>query len=1246
MADRDQVPRQLIVADPYITGESVLRVSRTTTAAGNQQAGLTLDQPDPEASTLVGDIRPTLSGRPERTRSGTILVGEGGATGNGRWSWSRDGDDTDVDFRFRQKPSVVGKRPDCLAHALVGPPWWNEPEARVLADGRVLLLFMEQTSRYYDHDVAVGWSTSWKYAWLDPETDTWTNPALVTGLGDWDYTGTEISAGPYWTGFDFVVYPDTGEVVAVVVGGYVSTGNPHESVGAVYTSTDSGATWRMRSRILTSGVNPTLVVDAFGEEFKCCAAELTETGRLCVLLSTSAGIYAMASDDRGKTWSGQQLDDGWLLLYQSTDAAPVGGVERQAMSMRRMRNGTLLAYHQRNAERISTGAPVSGFFYLSIDGATWTEIEHDTDPYHELMDVAIVERPDGFPWMYGTIHTLYPSTYSGGAPAPVQLDELVQVAIARRDPEPTTSIDTLCPSGGAFNVHFMHLLVDAGQAGVARPNAPAGLYTTIDTPYPTIDGFANITAVRYRGQVLVIATTLNENDTEQGLVVYRVDFAQPMQERMEPKLDFFGLAGRRLAGYYRTWDCYADPNNWGFTRVFTGGGGVITVPNAEGGYWASTAAAVQNYWTDTTLPFAASSFTGVVRSVLRVTSGGSTTTPDVALLMVLGDGAGNFAGWVVKFEVSGSDLLAQLADAHGGDIGSGATITDGKDVWVEVLVGMWEITGSSTIDVEAYWRPYDRDNDPDWLVGYTPIGVGTLTTTTSSTERASFGHISSNSTGDADWKSFHIWRKDGTVSAGPSVPDSPLIQRPTTYRDEEAESVRIDRGQHGINNDAGTYNYLRPAQMIRYPAQFMTDGVRVEWRGEAIADGEIGWLTRYIYAGAHLFDESTPQREWRSNDDGVQIEIVLDAELTMGTGGVFDFDAVAVFGKNWHTFRVELNSTDSWGTPDFSVRAGVPGVLTPPAVQRHTHLFDAIAGATATIVVSDHRCRVVTAAAAARDGYTFRPHRFASKESGPRYYAVFIDAPSEGQHAVFRIADNDRDTLFFYTDPISYGVPGSATRVAIFSDRVAWDLRTAIRAAYPSGLARRYARIVIEATDHADPDEDFSRAGMIILGTATKLGPGIEYGYTVAPASGNVVTVAPTGASFRQRNHAEIRTWTLDSPGLPPAKEPTARSNANLEQGRQSWQRVVDLLRRLEVDGDVAALVFDGIAAESDPDAAGELLLTDPYDCAPVRVSSAGSAQQLGYMGRERPELGTGTGTHCVPRPVAAVRRIALTEVL
>lgn len=1230
MANRDQVPRYLIVQDGNVDDGALVRVSQTSASQTNEEAGLAVDQPDRSSSTIVGDIRPVISGSPEAAFSGRIEVAQAGAEGNARWSWMRDSDDQDKDFRFRQKPGVVGKRPDCLVYGDTAGPWPNKPKVRPLNDGSLLLLYMEQDVEFFFQSVAAGgWTTTFKYAQLDPATDTWSNPGSTAGLGDWPTLARpfNIDNGPYWTSFDFVVYPDTGEIVAFVAGGYESFAGPVYGVAATWGSVDGGASWRMRSRLDTSSTG----VDG---KFLDVATELTESGRMVALAVADDGVYSYVSDDRGRSWSLQIIDDGWSGgIYQSFSGV-YQGAKRQTISMRRTRSGVLFAYHVINAERIATGDYVNRFFRMSVDGVTWDEVEHSTVDF-AWMSVGVVVRPDGYPWVYGAYH----EQITAGVRE--YFDELGQVSIVTRDPAPGMTEDQISPDGTTGATHTIHPIVDPGTGGAGRANNPSTPYSQI--LLPDLDGFAEVSACRHRGQVVLVATTWNTNDDEYSLSVYRLDFMQPIQERFEGDSDTIGATARYLSGFSRIWDCWGDPANWGFALTRPGAGtGAVTVPNAEGGYWSTAATGTANYWSDTTLPYPSTSLTGIVRCVLRVNSGGSTTATDIAIRQVMSDGV-DFAGWDLIFGVSGNDVVAKLVDDSGaGAIGATATLVDAKSEWIEVLVSMYELTGFSDVYISAYWRMYDRDNDVDWFDGYSEIASGTLVRHGSSAEVVEFGHIAGAAVGQADWKCLHQWRHDGGSSGGQKVEFSPLAQVAAGYVDEESETVRIDFDAEHVVNDSGAYNYMRPAQAVSHPAQYIEKGLRTSWRGEALAAGAIDLSTRYTFSGGSLVSNTTPQKEWRSVTDDVDVELVFDAEAAMGPGATWDLTAIAVFGRNWHTFRFEANATDSWGAPTVSLRAGIPGIGLP-AIDRSTHLLDFLNGIGGTIfIVGAFSVRVTTTSGNANLGQVFRPHRFASKASGPKYYAVFLDSPSEGQHATFRIRDNTHDTLVFYTDPIAYGVSPSASRMAIFSDRVAWDMSAQKRVNFSGFWNHRFVRLLIEGTDHADADEGFTRAGTLILGRATPIGPGIEYGFGFGYSAGSTREPTPTGATFRQRDHSARRQWSLDSPPLLPANEPNAKENQDINQARQSWQRIVDLVSRVEINGELCALAFDGIAAEGGGGADGEQLLSDPLDCALVSVASGGSVDHLGYTGSTRPEVGG--DTHCVPRPIAAVRQLTLTE--
>lgn len=1244
--DRDNVPRYLIVGDPQLTAETVLRVSDTTTAQDNEQAGLEVQQPDERTSTLVGDIRPVLSGEPERESAATLAIVAAGAEGNMRWGFVRDGADDDADLQLRQSPGVCGRRPDVLSHSSSATAHWHSPRMVSLIDGSLFLAYMNQTESFTARDIATGWLTIFNFHNLATNSDTWTNAALADGLGDWGFTGLEIDTGPFWTDWDVVQYPDTGELVAIVVGGYVSTTNPHNPIGAIYHSTDNGATWVMRTRLVFEGNNP-LIELALGEEAIAVAMERTETGRLVVLMGTTGYLVALNSDDRGRTWTAVILET-YATTYESGDSSPVDGVQRMALDLVRLRSGVIFGYQAIGAVRQSDSKPVVAFFWMTADGVTWSDVEHDSDGDNSLCGVAVVERPDGYPWVYAALHNVY-----GVSPGSFEtVDELVQIAIATRDPRPGDDIDDLAPAGGSpGNLHHFHLLCDAGRNLANRPNAPAGELNTL-SPDPTFDGFIGVGACRHRGQVVLATVVKNESSTTRiaSVVVYRVDHHQPLQERLEPNVgDSIGAVSRSILGYGATWDCYQDPTAWRYTNVATGGSGAIVHLNADGGYWRSIAAAVQNYWSDTTLPWPAANHCAVLRAVYAGISGGSITDPQIGLLIELDDGS-TFVGAVLQLEVAGNDYKLQLTDTKNGDVDGVTTFTDMKGKYLEVFIAIWR--EGTTRNVECYARCHDRTEDPDFLVGYTLVARGTLQTDASGTERINFGHISSSSTGEARWKTIQVWRGDTGIT---TLDSSPLAQRALEWTDNESENVRCDRGEFTIHNDSGMWNYMRPAQGISYPAQWVQDGVSVEWRGEAAVEGTIAIASRYLYGGRNLVNQSSPQAEWRSSTDGTAVEIVFDAALhgAIGGGGGGGFssggrtsarwqiDAIAFFGRNWPVCKVQFNATDDWSAPAISLRAGIPGA---GIMDRCTHLWDLLVSSGYTITLGAWRVTCATPASTAAGDRLWRPHRWASKANGTKYYACFFEEPSSGRVAVIRIIDNDRDTLELAANPATEGI-ASPTRIAIISDRFAWDFRANLRD-QSATTAYRYMRILIEECDHYDEDGDeFTRLGLIVAGHATNLG-GAAWNYTISTEAGSALQESETGADFRVRNHAPRRTWAFDSPVLNRPNVTEARSSPDYEESRLSWAHFVDALYRVEPNGEIVALCFDGNAIESEVGELSEQLLADPIDLAPVRLINAGDMKHIGYDAVMGSDPGTFIGSRLTPRPLYEVGRVTFREVL
>lgn len=1239
MARSDNIPRLLIIQDQDVVPEAVLRVQNPSSGA-SEERGLEVDQADETSSTLVGDIRPALSGVPDRDSGAELRVLGAGVEGNVRWGWVKDGADADTDLQLRQKVGVCGRAPKVIERDATGAAHLSSPVVLSLVDGDALALWMSQDVAWPNRSPAAGWATTFRVSRLSHTTGAWGAAADADGLGDWETTKkpAPIEDGPYWTDFDVVEYEDTEELVALVMGVYTDTKGDEFPIGATYGSTDGGLTWVMRSPIFLTGIGALrLQAGRTDEGILCCAMSMTETGRLVAAFGQQRNLAGMASDDRGNTWTGQDIES-IAGSYATLDASPQDGSPYQCLTLRRARNGVIFGVWHLNAQKTGQTAVSWSLALTTVDGSSWSAAAATWSKSYAMTSVEAFIRPDGWPWMVGTYHNAM--AYDAPTVYDEAFDELAWQnffdidLLASSDRDPTPPVENT--PGWAT----MHPIVDVGNGGTSRPNAPGGvMWKPTDDP-PVLDGWSGVSAVEWRGQVLIVGVVESDADSLSALVALRSDHFQPLQELLDPVLsDSFPTltaVDRALGGcYHRCWDYYDDPANWGFLRV-SGGGLSVDAYNAEG-WGIVTTAGSNRYFRDSSLPFANANHEAVVRGVVRPMYGGGLGADYMALRCVLTNATtAESVGGTVRMEVSGSDVVLQLFDAYSGaSAGPSVTLTGAAEKDVEIIMAFRTdggAAGATKVNVRAYCRLWAPSTDPDWDEGYEYLDDGLLSLQPAAGEGVDFGHCDAAVVDTYSlWKAVQTWRSDVTNGTTYRIQ---LRPRGTDYVEDESLLLRTSTAAWGLTEDDGVRTYMRAAQGVAYPAQHIADGVRVSWRGEALAAGGIEYSTRRIYAAKHLFDQSTPQRKWLGvGSASARAEIVLDAELSFANA-TWDVSAIAVVGKNWPRCRIQFNATDVWTAPAVDLALGIPGAT---AYLRGLALWSAdptLAGWSMT--VDRYRLTYQTASSAARGNRLFRPHRFASKATGPEFFVCFYSAPS---FWVYRILDNDADTLYLDGDPLADGI--SATqKSSIISDRFAWDF-----SAHLPATRYRYMRLLIDYTSFKGTDDGL-RAGSIILGKATQLGPGIVYGYGEQSAPGSVVSVAETGASFRRRNHSMVRSWTLDAPAMLPANMPDSRTYADIHQAAWSWEKIMDALRRVEVDGEVFALAFDGDPVESTAADSAEAVLVDPMDLALVRLSDAGSSDQLAYWGRTVPEIGAAGATHCRPRDIRQVRRIAMTEIL
>ena len=1227
MPERDAVPRMLVIQDPSVNEDCVIRVARTSNGDAEEK-GLQVEPPDESSSTLVGDVRPALSGTPERDTGGVVRVVASGVAENLRWGWrGKDADET-TDLQFRQKVGVCGRAPDVVERDTTsGDSFWS-PTVLSLRSGDALGVWMKVDLAWHARSMAAGWATEFNVATLDKDDNSWAAAATATGLGDWHFTSSPIDTGPYWYSFDAVQLPDTEEILALVVGGYLDSKSDEYPIAALYYSTDDGLTWDMRTPIFFTGSAPLAVSGATGGPIVVCGIEQTESGRIVALCGQQERLFRMVSDDRGRTWVGELVED-ISANYATRDASPLAGSPYQSLSVRRARNGLIFGFWHLNAGQAGDAEVAWARVYTTLGGLDWTIYPSDVPVAYSMTDVAVVVRPNGFPWVLGTYHNIY----STSGLSTVYAQEFDEIAWYNLQDINASGAPTRDPSEAAFYVSgwkTMHPLVDAGNDAANRPNAPDGImWKPTDDPLK-IDGFCGIDAVEHRGQVLVLVLSESENYHTSAVVALRCDHWQPIQERLEPvESDAFTAPtaiDRYLGGcYHKTWDAYDTPVNWGYTEVAVAGSSSWL--SVDGGSWEIITTGIGNrYYRDASIPYTDQNHDAMLRTVLKVVSGGSLISDHCVVRLILQNSTtSERVGAVVRFQAVGSDLDVQLFDAFSGAAaGPKVTLADGAAEWVEVFVSVVSdggLGGSAVVNCYGFVRVWDSAGDPDWNEGYESLDSGRLSVNVGGAEGVDFGHVSAASSAKSQWKTVQIWRHP---DANHAYRQFPLLQRGDDYVEDASDTFVLGAGVRGVKEDEGIWTHMRAMPGAAFPAQFIADDVRASWRGEALAAGGVDYLSRRIYSARHLLDGSSPQRRWESNSLN-EVEIVLDAEKDGDYSlAKFDVTAIAVFGRNWPSCRIQFNATDSWGAPSVDIGIGVP--YSTGIYDRGSQLWSFEPGAGYTQVFDRYRATYTTPAATARGGAVFRPHRFASKETGPNFYLMF----PEGLLA-YKILDNDDRTLLLDGRP----TPPTSAKAVIYSDRFAWDF-----SAHLGATTYRYMRIVLRQTTFGGGDDAF-KAGTIVLGKATQLGPGLTYGYGISRTPGARLSHTQTGATSSHRQSTAARTWSMDAPALLPANEQT-EEGGDIQQATESWQRVVDALARVEVNGEMLALCFDGIRMDSDAAADGEPALVDPLDLALVRLSDAGNEEHLGYWCVSIPKLGGGSET--VPRDVKAIKRIAFTE--
>ena len=155
-----------------------------------------------------------------------------------------------------------------------------------------------------------------------------------------------------------------------------------------------------------------------------------------------------------------------------------------------------------------------------------------------------------------------------------------------------------------------------------------------------------------------------------------------------------------------------------------------------------------------------------------------------------------------------------------------------------------------------------------------------------------------------------------------------------------------------------------------------------------------------------------------------------------------------------------------------------------------------------------------------------------------------------------------------------------------------------------------------------------------------------DWGWRYGQSSGSSLAEGTNGVRYSTRNSSPRRSFNctyrlLRAPVEADAVEESPTSSwRNGEKAwvvggggsPKTWAHIVDLLRRLQLDGKPAALVWDGDRAEDQGTTSNIVqVAADPLELLMVRVSNVGEMQHVGY---EAQDMNLAEGTVCKPTPM------------
>ncbi|MCP4741464.1 MAG: hypothetical protein GY871_04440 [Actinomycetales bacterium] len=1241
MASKTSLRRFLIVPEKAFLEAELLR-AQDTGSGDREEAGIQVVPPTPYVlDPPVGDVRPVLSGAPEKHLDERLHVTKSGPSGSSRWGYTDDEDNSGL--RFKQSPMVVSRFVDCLDQRDQGDsrPYHNNPKLLPINNetGMLALWVAAEKAPIFTANGLDGMVT---LSAFDPDSG-WDTPRPLIGP---DPSAEKIlPSGVVPICADFVQFPDTGEIVMAV---FTENTAITDRRLYIFSGTSNGSDWEESTRLFFEGDPADLDVGAL-LPINSCAMERLPSGRLVLMGLFNDELVSLVSDTRGAEWK----------VATTLQWGPWGsGSDRYGASLAStsLHNGAaLFAMGSWSLTNVAKPNSLGGWSaqISTFDGEIFKGIaELGADPNPSAMTynlygttVAIVERENGFPMAFGSVMAWEPLGAAGAGPITVEGGRLWAKVADQRGIDLSMSLDDwLANDTTRYEIRTFHHH-EAGGTFTSYLNAGKLHY----------HGWLGMDAVRFRGRLWLAAqwcrqdTGSSNEDPDvdmDSIAILQLESWQALQERLG-RIEDAPTAYTAGLIYNHIWDNFDLPNQVGYTQVGIAG----TWQSSEDGYLEidTTAPGVGHYF-DSTLPNASTGAFGVVRAICQIEDQGSLAASDAVIRLELVLSAGGATAKVeIRMEESGGSQLLELWDLHAGaKIGNQVSFPTGE--WIEILLGVWE-DGGTGVDAYAYARSWDRSEDPDWDATFEEIADAVaLTPATSVVDMLLFGDFTGGGSKTA-WKSVHLHRPDPALNSGLASKAPLATFSGHSYEDSESANNISTSGRPEVRQDAGVFNFMRTSLSSALPAQWVERGERASWRGEAIARGSFEAESEYVF-GAPNVQVLPVTREWRSESDAAVVEVVFDSGAN--SNDRFHPEAISFFGRNWLSVEFQLSEDPTFlsGVVSMKIGANFSG---GPAVDRSSVLWTFYQPATWDFDTEDNRLTVYgdPLLGSLRDASPWRPHQFASEETGQKFYLA--TRSGTGLVYIYRIKDNTEDTLIFFSDLISADFDPEDGNWVIFSDRFAVTIEHEYPAAPYFGdravagpnshlAGYRYMRLLYSAATHRDADEQFLRLGLAVPGNTFELGsPMPERGWTMEHESGEVLERLNDGASKTDRRSAVRRVWSCDYGYLLPAPDISeSDTSPDAQPDRRSWKTWTDLIRRMRLDGLHAALVWEAdqaVGTGSDPTVPVQ---SEPNELAVVRMTSAGSIQNLGYQCQE--VLLGGPVVDDVPRPIMAVRGVKFTE--